>query len=135
MPAPDTMGKEKIIPILAFICLSIGALSSVYVYAQQHDIEYIQIHQRQFTIEEIFHSGEIKMIDSHRGVSLSSLIISEGIKQPEKHRYTLTALDGYQKTVQWENMLNGIITFEEKIIFSDLPQAYHIRDIRKIEVI
>ena len=57
-----------------------------------------------------------------------------GIPEPENHEYTIIASDGYQKTVKWENMKNGLLTKEGQSIFSDLPKAFRVKDIVKIEV-
>jgi len=62
-------------------------------------------------------------------------MIKTGISNPEKHEYMIIASDNYQKTVKWENMKNGIITAEGRSIFSDLPKAFRVKNIAKIEVI
>ncbi|MEE9441020.1 MAG: hypothetical protein V3V27_03710, partial [Candidatus Thermoplasmatota archaeon] len=68
------------------------------------------------------------------GIALDDLMLKTGVSNPEKHEYTIIASDGYQKTVKWENMKNGILTEEGQSIFSDLAKAFRIKDIVKIEV-
>ena len=133
------MGKEKLIPIFAVAVLFIGSLSSIYVYATQINSEYIDINGQEYTIDQLFFMGKQKTIDSNSelfsGIALDDLMKKAGVSNPEKHEYTIIASDGYQKTVKWENMENGILTEEEQSIFSDLPKSYRVRDILKIEVI
>lgn len=132
------MGKEKLIPISALIVIIIGSLSSAYVYATTSNSEYITIDEADYTIDQLFFIGEQKNVESNEevftGVALDDLIIKIGISNPEKHEYTIIAADGYQKTVQWENMKNGLLTEEGQSIFSDLPKAFWVKDIIKIEV-
>lgn len=128
------MGKEKLIPILAVAVLFIGSLSSIYVYATQINSEYIDINGQEYTIDQLFFIGEERTIETFSGIALDTLMMKIGIPEPEKHEYTIIASDGYQKTVKWENMENGILTEEGQSIFSDLAKAFRIKDIVKIEV-
>ncbi len=128
------MGKEKLIPILAVAVLFIGSLSSIYVYATQINSEYIDINGQEYTVDQLFFIGEERTIETFSGIALDNLMIKIGIPEPEKHEYTIIASDGYQKTVKWENMKNGILTEEGQSIFSDLAKAFRIKDIVKIEV-
>jgi len=128
------MGKEKIIPIAALMILLIGASSTIYVYASTIDSEYININDQDYTIDQIFFIGEERSFEEFSGVALDDLMIKIGVPNPETHEYTIIAADSYQKTVNWENMKNGLLTEEVVSIFSDLPKSYRIRDIVKIEV-
>jgi len=132
------MGKEKLIPILAVAVLFIGSVSSIYVYATQNDSEYIDVNGTEYTIDQLFFMGKQKTVESNSelfsGIALDDLMLKTGVSNPETHEYTIIASDGYQKTVQWENMKNGILTEDGKSIFSDLPKAFRIKDIVKIEV-
>jgi len=132
------MGKEKLIPILAVAVLFIGSVSSIYVYAMQNDSEYIDVNGTEYTIDQLFFMGKQKTVESNSelfsGIALDDLMLKTGVSNPETHEYTIIASDGYQKTVQWENMKNGILTEDRKSIFSDLPKAFRIKDIVKIEV-
>jgi len=128
------MGKEKLIPILAVAVLFIGSLSSIYVYATQINSEYIDINGQEYTVDQLFFIGEERTIETFSGIALDTLMMKIGIPEPKKHEYTIIASDGYQKTVKWENMKNGLLTEEGQSIFSDLPKAFRIKDIVKIEV-
>jgi len=135
----DIMGKKKIIPISALIVLLIGSLSSAYVYTSTVDTEFITINGNEYTIDQLFFIGEEKTINSNSelftGIALDSLIIKTGVVNPEDHDYKIIASDGYQKTVKWENIKNGVLTREGTSIFSDLPKAYRVKNIIHIEVI
>lgn len=128
------MGKEKLIPILAVAVLFIGSLSSIYVYATQINSEYIDINGQEYTVDQLFFIGEEITIETFSGIALDTLMIKIGIPEPDKHEYTIIASDGYQKTVKWDNMKNGLLTEEGQSIFSDLAKAFRIKDIVKIEV-
>jgi hypothetical protein len=114
--------------------LFIGSLSSIYVYATQINSEYIDINGQEYTVDQLFFIGEERTFETFSGIALDNLMIKIGIPEPEKHEYTIIASDGYQKTVKWENMKNGILTEEGQSIFSDLAKAFRIKDIVKIEV-
>ena len=133
------MGKEKLIPLVAIAVLFIGSLSSIYVYATQIDSESIDIDGQEYSIDELFFIVGEKTIETSAeeiftGIALDETILYVGISNPEDHDYTLIGSDGYQKTVKWENMENGVLTKERRSIFSELPKAFRVRDIVKIEV-
>jgi len=133
------MGKEKLIPLVAIAVLLIGSLSSIYVYATQIDSESIDIDGQEYSIDELFFIVGEKTIETSAeeiftGIALDETILYVGISNPEDHDYTLIGSDGYQKTVKWENMENGVLTKERRSIFSELPKAFRVRDIVKIEV-
>ena len=138
------MGKEKLIPIGALIVLLIGASSTVYVYATQvenivednDDVEILTIWNKQYTLEEVFYLAEPRTFTdlNFSGIALDDLIIKIGIDCPECYTYTIIADDGYQKTVNWENMQNGLLTSDKMSVFSDLPKAFRIKNIIEIEV-
>ena len=138
------MGKEKLIPIGALIVLLIGASSTIYVYATQEenivetndDVEILTIWNKQYTIEDIFSIAEPRTFSdlNFSGIALDDLIIKIGIDCPECYTYTIIADDGYQKTVNWENMQNGLLTEDKMSVFSDLPKAFRVKNIVEIEV-
>ena len=134
------MGKEKLIPILALIVLLIGSSSTVYVYATQDNTnintDAITIYNKQYTIEEIFSIAEPRTFNdlNYSGVALDDLIAKTGVDCPECYTYTITGEGEYQKTVTWENMQNGLITLDKRVVFTDLPKAFRVRGVVEIEV-
>jgi len=131
------MGKEKLIPLAAIVVILIGAGSSAYVYATQTTTDNITINGQQYTIDQIFHTAELRTFDSlnFSGIALDDLIIKTGVECLECHEYTIIGYDGYQKTVNWESMQEGLLTKDGMTVFSDLPKAYRIKNVVKIEVI
>jgi len=128
------MGKEKLIPIFALIVIIMGGLSSIYVYATTAESDYITINNTKYTIDQLFFIGEERTIDDYSGIAFDVVIFKISVSNPKTREYTLIASDGYQKTVKWENMENGLLTEEGQSIFSDLPKAFWVKDIIKIEV-
>jgi hypothetical protein len=132
------MGKEKLLPLLALLILILGSISSMYVYATTSTSEQITIKNATYTIDQLFLLGKQKTLiineETYTGVALNDLIINLGSLQPEQHQYTIIGADGYQKTVTWENLQNGVLTKERSSIFSDLPKAFRVKDITSIEV-
>jgi len=131
------IGKEKIIPIFAMILLLIGIFSSVYVYATQVNTDTITINGKTYTIDQIFSIAEPRTFESlnFSGVALDDLIIKTDVGCPNCHKYNIIGEDRYQKTVTWDNMKNGLLTKDGRVIFSDLPKAFRVRNVVKIEVI
>lgn len=130
------MGKVQLIPFIALIVLVIAGISSVYVYATQTNTDVIKINGQSYTIDQLFYLTKPRAFPSlnSSGIALDDLIIKTGVSCPACHDYTFTAKDGYQKTVTWENMKNGLLTKEGKTVFSDLPKAFRIKDVVSIEV-
>jgi len=68
------------------------------------------------------------------GIALDDLMLKTGVSNPEQYTFTLKGSDGYEKTVTWENMKNGLLTKNRESVFSDLPKAFRVKDIITIEV-
>ncbi|MCD6356893.1 MAG: hypothetical protein J7L66_06355 [Anaerolineaceae bacterium] len=129
------MKKNKLILIFAIVVILVGIGSSVYVNALQVDTKHITVNGQDFSIDQLFDNSEEKTYETYSGIALDDMIIKAGVEHPEKHEYTFIGADGYQKTVQWENMINGLLTKERKSIFPDLPKAFRIKDTVEIEVV
>ena len=130
------MGKDRLLPILALIILCIASSSSLYVYASQTTTETVRINGQQYTIDQLFSLAKPRTFNDsqYTGIALDDLMQKTGISNPEQHTYTLKGSDGYEKTVTWENMKNGLLTKDCESIFSDLPKAFRVKDIVTIEV-
>ena len=128
------MEKNKLIPIFAIIVILVGIGSSIYVYSTQIDSKHINVNGQDYTIDQLFDISEGKTFETYSGIALDNLIVKIRVANPEKHEYTIVGADGYQKTVKWENMRNGILTKDMESIFSDLPKAFRVKDIVEIEV-
>jgi len=136
---------EKIIVIIAIFLLSMGLVSGIYVEIETNENEktffssgYLEVDAFLLSMDNIFSNctGHICITDrgNYSGVSLSCVVNNSNIQNPEIHDYTIIALDGYTKTVSWNDMKKGILTNERYVVFSHLPRAYWIKDVLKIEV-
>jgi len=130
------MGKDRLLPIFALLILLIGSVSSVYVYAIQTTTDTLEVNGKNYTIDQLFSFVQVRTLNEsqYTGIALDDLMLKTGVVQPEEYKYILKGSDGYEKTVTWENMKNGLLTKERESIFSDLPKAFHVKDITTIEV-
>jgi hypothetical protein len=130
------MEKDRLLPIFALLILLIGSVSSIYVYATQATTNTLLVNGQHYTIDQIFSLAKPRSFNDsqYSGIALDDLMLKTGVSQPEQHRYTLKGTDGYEKTVTWENMKNGLLTKDSESIFSNLPKAFRIKDIITIEV-
>ena len=132
------MGKEKLVPMVAIVLLLTGALSSIYVYATESDTDTLIINGQEYTIDQIFFIAEHRSLetddDNFSGVALDDLMKKAGVACGSCHTYTIIGSDGYSKTVTWENLQHGVLTEEKRVVFSDLPKAFRVRNVVNIEV-
>lgn len=127
------MSKNKWVPIIAAVVLLIAIGASVYAYLQQSDAGSVEINGTTYSSNELMEMGSERTVGEYSGAALSEVLISAGVVTPEAKQYTLIAADGYQKTVTWENMQNGILTPELMSVFSDLAKAFQVKDIIEIK--
>jgi len=130
------MGKDRLLPILALILLFIASSSSLYVYATQSTTDTLLINGQYYTMDQLFSIAKPRSFNDSQyiGIALDDLMLKTGVSNPEQHTYTLKGSDGYEKTVTWENMKNGLLTKNRESVFSDLPKAFRVKDIITIEV-
>jgi nicotinic acid mononucleotide adenylyltransferase len=130
------MGKDRFLPVIAVVILAIASISSVYVYATQTSTTSILINGQHYTIDQLFSFTKSRMfVDlNYSGIALDDLIIKTGVNNPDSNTYTIIGSDGYQKTVTWDNMKNGLLTKNRMVVFSDLPKAFRVKDVVTIEV-
>ena len=134
--------QKSVIPYLAMIVLIIGIVSTIYVFANQNDRYYdpetLRINGESFDIDAIFNTYPNTTIltnDGEKtGVKLSGLLISTDISCPTCHTYTIKATDGYQQTVQWNDLENGVLTIQKRVYFRDLSYSFWVREVISIEV-
>jgi hypothetical protein len=130
------MGKVRLLPVCALLVLAVGVVSSLYVYATQVETTTISINGHAYTITQLFSLAEERSFSAlnYSGVALDDIIVQAGVVNPEDHQYTIMGADGYQKTVNWENMKQGLLTWDGQSVFSDLPKAFRVKDVVNIEV-
>ena len=133
------MGKEYLIPLGAILVLLLGSVSTAYVYGTTTPSDYITINGSSFTMDQLLLLGEQKTFSvdntTYVGISLDEIMLNVGVVNPETHQYTIRGADGYEKTVSWGNMKNGVLTQEKSSVFSDLPKAFRVKDVQSIQVV
>jgi hypothetical protein len=132
-------GKEKLIPIIAMSFLLIGILSTLYVHGSQVSKETITLVGKEYTINQLFSLGSLRTIHTDEGVktgvALDTLLIATtDLGCLSCHDYTFKARDGYQQTVDWELMKNGVLTNYRRVYFAGAAHALWVRDVIEMEV-
>jgi hypothetical protein len=129
-------GKKRFLILLVVILIVIGVGSTLYIILSKgtEKTEGLIVGETEFSLNELFDTSELITVEEYQGVSLAEIIDKAGIENPEAQEYTIIAEDGYQKTVEWESIQDGIFTSEKRVIFSDLPQQYWIKNIIRIEI-
>ncbi len=128
--------KKKFLILLAVILLAIGIGSTLYVtlFKSSEKTEGLVVGEMEFSLNQLFGTLELVTVGEHQGVALAEVINKAGIENPEEQKYTIIAEDGYKKMVEWESIQGGMLTREKRVVFSDLPKQYWIKNIVKIEV-
>ncbi len=142
------MGKEKTLQVFAILVLLIGIISSLYVYAQETEIETqreqigkedtITINNIDYNKEELFEIVESRTITIEEkeitGLALDKLLTYANTEQPSAHKYTFIATDSYQQTVTWDMVQAGIFTDYNRVIFPGTAHSFWVSNIIEIEV-
>lgn len=134
--------KQNIIPFLAMMVLIIGMVSTVYVHTNQAqqsiDAHSILIDNQVLKTKELFTTFSTMTIETDdgnkTGISLSEIIISLSFDCTDCHTYLIKSSDGYQQTVDWDDMKKGILSLEKRVYFPHLAHAFWVRDVIEIEV-
>lgn len=128
--------KQRFIIFLAIILVAIGVVSTLYLtlFRGSEKAEGLFIGETEFSLNELFDTLDLIVVEEYQGVSLAELINKAEIQNPEEKKYTVAAEDGYQKTVEWKNIQEGVLTREKRVVFPDLPKQYWMKNIAKIEV-
>jgi hypothetical protein len=129
-------GKKRFLILLVAILIVIGVGSTLYIILSKgtEKTEDLLVGETEFSLDELFDTSELITVEEYQGVSLAEIINKAGIENPEAQEYTIIAEDGYQKTVEWESIQEGIFTSERRVIFPDLPQQYWIKNTTTIEI-
>ncbi len=128
--------KQRFIIFLAIILVAIGVVSTLYLtlFRGSEKAEGLFIGETEFSLNELFDTLDLIVVEEYQGVSLAELINKAEIQNPEEKKYTVAAEDGYQKTVEWKSIQEGVLTREKRVVFPDLPKQYWMKNIAKIEV-
>jgi len=128
--------KQRFIIFLAIILVAIGVVSTLYLtlFRGSEKAEGLFIGETEFSLNELFDTLDLIVVEEYQGVSLVELINKAEIQNPEEKKYTVAAEDGYQKTVEWKSIQEGVLTREKRVVFPDLPKQYWMKNIARIEV-
>ena len=139
------MGRKKSLPLFAMIVLLIAISASLYVHAFQvspdtTNQQYaIVIDETMYTINELSLLGSERTITidegEETGLALDSIIQATNLQDPKLYSYVIKAIDGYQQTVRWEDMQQGILTLSARVMFPHLAHVFWVRDVISIEVV
>ncbi len=131
------MGKTTIFPIAAIFILLFASGCSLYVFATETTSDTIIINDQPYTIDQLLQLGKTRQFEdlNFQGIALDDIIKLTGVIDPEAQEYNIIGMDGYQKTVHWENLKQGLLTKEKQVVFLDLPKAFRVKDVSVIEVI
>ncbi len=135
-------GNRTIIPLLAMAVLIIGSVSTLYVHANQSiqsmDNDTIIINNHSFEINTLFNTHSNISIETDigekTGISLSEILVFLEIECASCNSYVIKAADGYQQTVEWDDIQQGILTLEKRTYFPHLAHAFWVSNIIEIEV-
>ena len=127
------MKNKRLVPVIAVVVLLIGIGASLFVFFNNQNSSVVTINGQEFSKKEILSFSTEKTIEEHTGIALDGLILDVGISDPDGLEFTMIGSDGYQKTVFWENMQNGLLTNDLMSVFSDLPKAFSVKDIIEIK--
>ena len=132
----EVKGKKRFLILLVAILIVIGVGSTLYIILSKgtEKTEDLLVGETEFSLNELFNTSELITVEEYQGVSLAEIINKAGIENPEAQEYTIIAEDGYQKTVEWESIQEGIFTSEKRVVFSDLPQQYWIKNTTRIGI-
>ena len=133
------MGKATIILITgAVLVLLLGGYSTLYVaqHTTQATTGIITVNHHTYTLTQLFTHVHLRNFTdlNASGIALDALITYTNVSNPDTHQYVISASDGYQKTVTWDNLQHGLLTNTSRTYFTDLPKAFYVFGVVSIEV-
>ena len=101
----------------------------------------ITVNGHLYTYEEPFDilKDDLKTVvdsenNTYEGVGLSDLINLTSLLDPEEYNYSLITMDGYNKTVEWDDMENGVLVKEmRQAVFPEKDKKFWVKDIVEIQ--
>ncbi len=136
----DLKRLNLILGVLAAVILISSCAVFAYTLIPQGDTTKIVVNDTDFTRNDIFtYFGSVGFDandQSFEGVRLSDIIIDIGLVNPGNKQYKISASDGYQKDVTWDDMVNGFLVEDEfKTVFPELTRSFWVKDVVSIEVV
>ena len=136
----DMRRLNIILGILAAVILVTSCATFAYTLIPQGDTTKVIVNGTEHTRNDVFtYFGTVSFEandESYEGVRLSDIIIESGLPNAASHDFRISASDGYQKDVSWDDMVNGYLVEDEfKTVFPELTRSFWVRDVISIEVI
>ena len=136
----DMRRLNIILGILAAVILVTSCATFAYTLIPQGDTTKVIVNGTEYTRNDVFtYFGAVSFEandESYEGVRLSDIIIESGLPNAASHDFRISASDGYQKDVSWDDMVDGYLVEEEfKTVFPELTRSFWVRDVISIEVI
>ncbi len=124
---PDLPGKYRIRDVVSMNPADVETLvvnGRLYVAKQPFDIFAFEL------VEETVDN------DTYEGVRPSDLLNHSGLLNGSANDFTIYGSDGYNKTVNWTMMMDGVLVEADmQIVFPELATSFWVSDIVTIEVI
>ena len=135
--------KRNTLMLVASFLLLVSIASNLYVGGVENSVSTgcIEVNGAKVCFIELYEKiGTITIHnsitnESYTGVPLHSIIQFAGVNEPEKHSYTIIGADGYQKTVNWDDMKGGVLIENSRVAFENLPKTFMVKNVVKIEVV
>jgi len=137
------MEAKRLNMILGILAVAILVSScAVFAYTQipKGDTTKVVVNGTDYTRNDIItYFGSVDFVANEQefeGVRLSDIILDTGLASPSGYQYKISASDGYQKDVTWEDMQNGFLVEDEfKTVFPELTKSFWVTDVISIEVV
>ena len=121
--------------VIALILLLGSASALVYTTINKEESDFVEINGKEYDWNTIYDEFNTVDMEGHEGVPLDQLIIDAGVDSPEDREYKINGADGYTKTVNWQDMNNGILTVDgKKTVFEGKAKAFWVKEVVAIEV-
>ena len=131
-------GAGSVNPVLGLVAIIILAGSfSVLMYNTftREDPEVLTVNGKEYPWDGIFDRFEMAEMDGNEGIRISELVRDSGLKDPESRNHRIIAADGYQRTVAWDDLENGLLLRDRSVYFRDLPRQFHVKDVAEVTAI
>jgi len=124
---PDLPGKYRIRDVVSI---------------HRSDPDAIEVNDRQYVAKQPFYIFADDLVEvtvdnaTYTGVRPSDLVNHTGLADGSLHNFTIIGSDGYNQTVNWSDMVSGVLVEANmQIVFPELETEYWVSDIIEIEVI
>lgn len=119
---------RELILLSVLLFLFVGCVSQ-----ETRDVDEIRVAGSVLSISELSAACGLVEADGYPGIPFDCIIIQAGVDNPEAYSYTIIGSDGYQKTVDWEDIQQGFLTDEGLAVFPHLPKAFWVKGVVEVK--